>query len=79
MLRIILDNPQSDWASARLIDGDQELVRSGSHTPADAISDLVETVEGWERQRQQIAAGPKSRASCAGSCVAWISNWRLRF
>ena len=69
MLRITLDNPESGWAFARLSDGDQELVLTGSYTPTDAISDLVEAVE-----RLQTAAS----ADCCWSQGPGELHWKMR-
>jgi hypothetical protein len=48
MLRLILDNPHSGWAYARLTDADKEVVLTGSYSPNDAICELVEAVERLE-------------------------------
>jgi hypothetical protein len=66
MIRITLDNPQSGWVFARLTDGDKEWVLSGSYTPTDAISDLVEAVE-----RLQIATSADCRWSQGSSKLHW--------
>jgi len=69
MLRITLDNLQSGWAFARLTDGDKEVVLTGSYTPTDAISDLVEAVE-----RLQTATS----ADCCWSQGPGELHWKLR-
>ena len=69
MLRITLNNPADGWAYARLTDGDKELVLTGSYTPTDAISDLVEAVE-----RLQTTTS----AECCWSQEPGELHWKLR-
>jgi hypothetical protein len=69
MLRITLDNPQSGWASARLSDGDKELVLTGSYAVTDAISDLVESVERLQTE---------TSADCCWLQGPGELHWKLR-
>jgi len=69
MLRITLDNPADGWAYARLTCNDKELVLTGSYSPTDAISDLVEAVE-----RLQTATS----ADCCWSQGPGELHWKLR-